>query len=196
MGKGKGKIFGRVLKIKKGEVVFDMGVSHIRKSRKWLGALKLVIPTTTRVVYKSRWVYRRIKDYFRNRAWLSFKRKEKKKKFYQIEAKKFIFMLQAKGESKFLKTIGPESFYRYKTFGFKASKGHTEAMMQIYGLSSSRVASQLSIMDKLHKFGILGAKRNFKSGHSSAGASGGHLRSHLQILYLAKHFTRAFYEQE
>jgi ribosomal protein L16/L10AE len=34
MGKGKGKIFGRILKIQKGEVIFDLGVSHALKSAK------------------------------------------------------------------------------------------------------------------------------------------------------------------
>jgi ribosomal protein L16/L10AE len=68
MGKGKGKIMGRVLRIKKNEVVLDIKAKNIFKAKKSLRALRLAIPTTTKLTFKNRWVRRRLTMIFRNRS--------------------------------------------------------------------------------------------------------------------------------
>ena len=54
MGKGKGKIFGRVLKIQKGEIVLDVNIACPFKTKKWVDALQKSLPTTTKLIYKNR----------------------------------------------------------------------------------------------------------------------------------------------
>jgi hypothetical protein len=67
MGKGKGKIVGRVLKMQRGEVLLDGFVANPLKTKKWVGALRLTLPARTRLVYFNRAAERVIKNYYRGR---------------------------------------------------------------------------------------------------------------------------------
>jgi len=58
MGKGKGKIAGRVFRVKKGEVLVDLKFRNRLKSLKIYRALKEAIPGKTRLVYKNKWARR------------------------------------------------------------------------------------------------------------------------------------------
>jgi ribosomal protein L16/L10AE len=54
MGKGKGKIAGRVLKIRPSETLVDLRLNALWKSYKHLTALRMAIPGKCKLVYKSR----------------------------------------------------------------------------------------------------------------------------------------------
>lgn len=53
MGKGKGKIVGRILKIHKGETIFNIHLANIFKTRRWLKAVKGTLPSKTSLVPSS-----------------------------------------------------------------------------------------------------------------------------------------------
>jgi len=54
MGKGKGKIAGRIMKIRKGEVLVDVKLRSYRKSAVIMTALRRAIPFNGRLVYRDR----------------------------------------------------------------------------------------------------------------------------------------------
>jgi len=54
MGKGKGKIAGRVFRVKRGEVLVDLKFRNRLKSLKIYRAVKEAIPGKTRLVYKNK----------------------------------------------------------------------------------------------------------------------------------------------
>ena len=114
MGKGKGKIFGRVLKIKKGEIVFDANIANPLKTKKWVDALKKSLPTTTKLVYQNRKAELFLKNFFFSKTWKAFKKKTKKKKIYFNQPKKktkktiYIAPTEAMWERSYL-----EDFYQY-----------------------------------------------------------------------------------
>lgn len=84
MGKGKGKIAGRILKIHKGETIFNIHLANFFKTKRWLKAVKGTLPSTTTLISHS-WGARRF--YFnhystRIRYRRKFRRKKKKKPFW------------------------------------------------------------------------------------------------------------------
>jgi len=87
MGKGKGKILGRILKIQKGEAIFDIRMRHPVKSKKWVTAVRRALPTTVKLVPSSHFVAKVTQNFFRRRPWMTFKPKKKKRPFW---AKKLI----------------------------------------------------------------------------------------------------------
>ncbi|MBS1584570.1 MAG: ribosomal protein L16 [Bacteroidetes bacterium] len=89
MGKGKGKIAGRVAKIQRGEVLFEGKIAHHRKSRKWVSALKQTMPSTLQLVYHSKPAERTIKNFYRSRPWYAIAKKFKKRKRHLIQKKKY-----------------------------------------------------------------------------------------------------------
>lgn len=57
MGKGKGKIAGRIMKLKRGQAIVDVKVRNFSKKityLKYLKALRAAIPYKTRLIYKNK----------------------------------------------------------------------------------------------------------------------------------------------
>lgn len=88
MGKGKGKIFGRILKIRPGEIFFDFKVKNPLKTRRFVKAIKEALPARSRLVYRNKWAARIIANFYRRRVSRCYREKKKKKKFWQLKLEK------------------------------------------------------------------------------------------------------------
>jgi ribosomal protein L16/L10AE len=89
MGKGKGKIWGRLMKIERGEVIFDAHVRNPIKSRKWVRAVRRTLPVPSTLVYKCKSAERAHKNFLRlRRARGKFRVKRRKPKKWQIQVRK------------------------------------------------------------------------------------------------------------
>jgi ribosomal protein L16/L10AE len=53
MGKGKGKIVGRILKVHKGETIFNIRFKNFFKCRRWVKAIKGTVPSKSTLVNSS-----------------------------------------------------------------------------------------------------------------------------------------------
>jgi ribosomal protein L16/L10AE len=85
MGKGKGKIGSRIMKIRRNEVIVDIRLKNYIKHRRFIKAVKSAIPSTTQVVFKNRWVRRHILTGKFMRPWLAHRVQKKRKKQWQID---------------------------------------------------------------------------------------------------------------
>lgn len=88
MGKGKGKIAGRVLRVHKGETIFNIKIGHPFKSRRWVKALRETLPSTSKIVYSSHAAFVFKSNYFVNRPWIQHKKKKRKRPFWMKEKRK------------------------------------------------------------------------------------------------------------
>lgn len=81
MGKGKGKIAGRVLRVQKGERIFSAFLADPKKTKRWLKAIKGTIPSKTTLVPSSWGAKRFYENYYRSFTYIKFRAKRKKKPF-------------------------------------------------------------------------------------------------------------------
>jgi len=84
MGKGKGKIAGRILKVLKGETIFNVHLANFFKTKRWLKAIKGTLPSKTSLVSSSWGAKRFYFLYYRNKSRVrrKFRRKKKKRAFW------------------------------------------------------------------------------------------------------------------
>lgn len=85
MGKGKGKIMGRILKIRPGEVFLDVKAVNPLKWQRRIRAIRQAIPSVCSMVFKNRWAGRLISNYYKNRTWFHYKPAKRKKKFWELK---------------------------------------------------------------------------------------------------------------
>lgn len=83
MGKGKGKIVGRILKVHKGETIFNIRPKNITKTRKHIRAIKGTIPSKSSLINSS-WGAKKFYFNFyryRLRTYINWRGKRKKRPF-------------------------------------------------------------------------------------------------------------------
>jgi len=80
MGKGKGKILGRVLRVRPGEVFLDVKIKNFLRMHRQLKALRQALPSTSTMVFRNKWAARTVNNFYRARAWYTCKKPKKKKK--------------------------------------------------------------------------------------------------------------------
>jgi ribosomal protein L16/L10AE len=94
MGKGKGKIVGRVVKIKRGESIVDLRFRNYLKSPHLIRALRQAIPCTTRLVYRNKTLRRLLLTDKKKRPWRSYALLKKRKKKWQLDLERASLLRQ------------------------------------------------------------------------------------------------------
>jgi len=186
MGKGKGKITGRLWKVQKGQGILDLKVRHPFKSRKIVTAVKRTMPTTVRLVTGSHFVQRAKTNFYGARWWMNYRRKKKRRPFW---AKKVIPKIECK--LPVWSRLSPDFFRRIRFF--KRRRNFMDVFRLLYGAHHSRAGGLLAypplrVASRGHY-----RHRHLENCYHSA-SSGGAQRCAWMKRRVLQHHTREMYE--